>query len=430
MDTLDTPTGAAARPRPLRETALATLVVLMVLLGFALVLSLRNVLVSVFLGLLLATALRPVMGRLREGRLPRLLAASSSILLLIGLTVGFLVLVVPVVAGQVDTIRSAAPALYADAREWLIDSPVRLFRQVGERLAPTLSANDAPEVEDVAPQLLPTLSLVGYLSFVTICTVVFAYYWLLYRERSLQGLLLLLPMERREAAERVWAEIEGRLGDYLRGQFILALVVFALSLIGYWIAGVPFALLLAVVAGVLELVPFIGPFIATGIAIAVGFSDGPSTALAALVVGLVVQQFENNILAPRVMDETVGVSPVVTLLAFVGFGALFGPAGALLAIPLAAALQVLFIAWLSRNPVAEEAAPAGRTLVDKLLYDARVLASDIAGHLRQKEAAVEAEVDAPEEALEQILQELEVILAGEEAPAGAPMRQGALEVGR
>ncbi len=430
MDTLETASGAATRPRPLRETALATLVVLLVLLAFALILGLRNVLVSVFLGLLLATALRPVMGRLREGRLPRFLAASGSILLLIALVVGFLVLVVPVVAGQADTIARAAPALYAGVRGWLLESRFRLFRQLGYRLEPELTLGGAPGADPPWSQMLPTLSMAGYLSFVVICTVVFAYYWLLYRERSVRGLLLLLPMERRAAAERLWLEIEGRLGDYLRGQFILAVVVGVLSLVGFWIAGVPFALLLAVMAGVFELVPFIGPFISTGVAMAVGFSESPQTALAALIVGLIVQQFENNILAPRVMDETVGISPVVTLLAFVGFGALFGPAGALLAIPLAAALQVLFGAWLSRNATHEEAAPGGRTMVDKLRYDARVLVADIAGHLRHKEAAVEAAVDAPEEALEQILHELEGLLAGDETQVETQAAGATLEVGR
>lgn len=429
METLDTSTGASARPRPLQQTAIATLVVLLVLLGFALLLSLRNVLVSVFLGLLLATAMRPIMGRLREGRLPRFVAASGSLLVLIGLVGGFLMLVAPVIVEQVETLTTAAPGLYAGARQWLLESHLALFRQIGQGLAPQLVLG-RPAAELSWPQLLPTVTAVGYLSFVTVCTFVFAYYWLLYRERSVRGLLLLLPMERREGAERLWVEIEGRLGDYLRGQFILALVVGVLSLVGYWLAGLPFALLLALIAGVLELVPFIGPFIAVGVAIAVGLSEGPQIAIAALVVGLLVQQFENNILAPRVMDETVGISPVVTLLAFVGFGALFGPFGALLAIPLAAALQVLFAAWLDRNPAPEEAAPAGRGLVDRLRYDTRVLAADIAGHLRQKESAVQAENDAPEEALEQILQELEALLAGDEAPSGVALGGQALEAGR
>ncbi|NTU81379.1 MAG: AI-2E family transporter [Chloroflexales bacterium] len=429
MDTFDTASGAPARSHPLRETAQATLVVLLVLLGFALILSLRNLVVSVFLGLMLATALRPVMGRLREGRLPRFLAASSTILLLLGVVAAFLLIVVPRVASQADSIARAVPELYEGARGWLIASRFRLFQQIGNRLEPTLPAGDLG-LEILWPRLIPTLSAVGYLSFVTVCTLVFTYYWLLYRERSIRGLLLLLPIERREGAERIWLEIEGRIGDFLRGQAILALTVGGASLVGYWVAGVPFAVMLAIVAAVFELVPFIGPFIATGAAIAVSLSEGPQTALAALAVGLVVQQIENNFLAPRIMDETVGVSPVVTLLAFVGFGALFGAGGALLAIPLTAAIQVLFTAWLQRAPSSAAVAPAGRTLADRLLYEARVLAADIAGHLRAKDAGVQAGVDAPEEALEQILHELEAILESSEPPGTTAATEQAIEVGQ
>ena len=86
---------------------------------------------------------------LLQEHLPRFLAASGSILLLIGLTAGFLLLVVPVAAAQVDMIRTAAPALYGDAREWLIESPLRLLRQVGERLAPTLGQHNGEVLKEL-----------------------------------------------------------------------------------------------------------------------------------------------------------------------------------------------------------------------------------------------------------------------------------------
>lgn len=421
MDTNETLRTSTPSPRPLYTTALATVVVLLVLLGFALLLSMRNVLTSVFLGLLLATALRPVMSRLREGRLPSFVAASAAILLLLGLIVGALFLIVPLIASQAEALSEALPALYENARQWLVNSNLRIIRLIGYRLETTPPLSSASP-EGLNGQTMATLSTVGYLLFVTIATFVFAYYWLLYRERSLRGLLLLLPMERRPGAEAVWLQIEERIGAFLRGQLILALITAGLSLIGYWVAGVPFAVLLALIAGVLELVPFIGPFIATGVAVAVAFSAGPQAALAALVVGIIVQQIENNFLAPRVMDETVGISPVVTLLAFVGFAALFGPAGALLAIPLAATLQVLFAAWMEHRNTSEEAAPAGRSLADRLRYTAREMASDIAGRLRGKEETPHPEADLHEEELERILQDLDGLLAGEveEAPPTAP----------
>jgi predicted PurR-regulated permease PerM len=396
-------------------------VVLLVLLGFALLLSMRNVLASVFLGLLVATALRPVMSRLREGRLPSFVAASAAILLLIGLVLGALVLIVPLIARQADALSEALPTLYESARHWLVNSNLRIFRQIGYRLETTPTQPGAAPAE-LDAQALATLSTVGYLLFVTISTFVFAYYWLLYRERSLRGLLLLLPMERRAGAEAVWLQIEERIGAFLRGQLILALITAGLSLIGYWVAGVPFAVLLAVIAGVLELVPFIGPFIATGVAVVVAFSEGPDAAIAALVVGIIVQQIENNFLAPRVMDETVGISPVVTLLAFVGFAALFGPAGALLAIPLAATLQVLFAAWMERRDTSEEVVPAGRSRADRLRYAVREMASDIAGRLRDKEETARPEADQQEEELERIMLDLDGLLAseGDEARPTSP----------
>jgi len=408
-----TDTQRPARGGTLRSTALATVTVMAVVLAFLLILSIRNVLVGIFLGLLLATALRPVMSKLREGRLPSFAAASLALLLLIGVVAGFLLLIVPLMTTQVQTLLDALPGIYAGLREQMISSRILILRQLGYRLEPELAFGGAAAdgmggIGDLVLSYLPTI---GYVLFVLICTLVFTYYWLLYRERSIRGLLLLLPMERREAAEALWLQIESRIGAFLRGQIFLALIIGAGSLVGYWLIGMPYALLLALVAGVLEFVPFLGPFIAVGVAVAVGFSASPQVALGALAVGVVLQQLENNVIAPRVMDKAVGVSPVVTLLAFVGFAAIFGPAGSLLAIPLAAALQVLFTAWVERGAVAGELAPAGRTLADRLRFEVRELASDIASHLRQKEAVAAASADETEEALEQLLQDLDALLS-------------------
>lgn len=429
MDLNNATTQPVASARPLRDTALATIVVLLLLLGFALLLSVRNVVASVFLGLLLATALRPVMNRLRAWRVPSFIAASAAILLLLGLIVGTVVLVVPLMARQADALQASIPTFYGDLRGWLIDSDLRLLRQIGDRLSLTLPTPEL-NTDELNGQSGVLLMSLGYFSFVTTCTLLFCYYWLLGRERSVRGMLLLLPMERRERIESVWLQIEERIGDFLRGQFILALILGALSLVGYWVAGVPYALLLAVIAGLLELIPFIGPFIAIGVAMVVSLSVGPQQAIAALIVGTIVQQVENNVLAPRVMNETVGVSPVVTLLAFVGFAALFGLAGALLAIPLAATLQVLFAAWMERRVTAEEVAPGGRSMADKLRYTAREMAADIAGHLRVKDDSAHAAIDEPEERLERILLDLDAILAGETSDTATSSLPFTLEVGR
>jgi predicted PurR-regulated permease PerM len=398
-------------------------VVLLVLLGFALLLGLRNVLASIFLGLLIATALRPVMQLLRRLRLPSFIAAGGAILLLLGFVASFVAALLPLLVQQAGAIQQAVPELYNTARDWLVNSDVRLFRQLGYRLSAT---PDTPEMssEDVTAQLVTLLTNFGYVGFVLVCMLVFAYYWLLYRERSIRGLLLLLPEERRTGTEAIWLQIEERIGAFLRGQMILAALTAGASLIGYWVAGVPYALLLAVVAGLLELIPFVGPFIAIGVAMILSLSVSPQTALAALVVGTIIQQLENNFFAPRITEEAVGISPVVTLLAFVGFAALFGIAGAFLAIPLAATLQVLFATWVENRTRLEEVAPAGRALADRLRYSARTVAADIAGQLRAKEEAAYAETDRAEESLERIMLELDALLAeetNEKLTTGTPL---------
>jgi predicted PurR-regulated permease PerM len=398
-------------PQPsLRTTALSAMVVLLVVLAFAALLSLRNVIVSIFLGLLLATALRPLMSRLREGRVPRLLAASASILALILAIVGFLVLVVPMVVAQSQGVIDSLPGLYDSLRMKMASSGVPLLRMLGARLADDLPFTGMIGDASLAEQALTLLPTAGYTFFVTVGTLLFTYYWLLYRERSLRGLLLLLPIERRERAEELWLQIEDRIGAFVRGQTLLALVTGVFSLVAYLVIGLPYAPLMALIGGVLEFVPFLGPFIATGVAVVIGLSVSPSLGVSALVAGIIIQQIENIFLAPRIMDRAVGISPVVTLLAFVGFAALFGPVGGLLAIPMAAMLQVLFRAWVDGKGAPVEEATAGRGLADRVRYEVRDLARDLSTHLREKEDVVSADADASEDAIEQVIADLQALL--------------------
>ncbi|MFO7167303.1 MAG: AI-2E family transporter [Chloroflexota bacterium] len=396
----------------LRDVALGTVVVVLVVLAFALALAIREALVTVFLGVLLATALRPVMGRLREGNLPRYLSASAALLLLIGALLGVVVLLAPLVVAQVSALSQELPRAYAELREELISSPYRIVRAFGRQIRTVPAVEAGQSLGETATELVfARLPEIGEWLFGVLAVLAFTYYWLLYRDRSIRGLLLLLPMERRDEAEAIWLRIEDKIGAFLRGQMLLALATGALSLLGYWLVGTPYLLLMALIAGLLELIPFIGPFIAGGIAVAAAFSVSPVIGLATLVVAIIIQQLENVLLAPRIMDEAVGVKPVVTLLAFVGFAALFGLGGALLAIPLAAVLQVLFSEWMQRRASAKVEEPMqGRTLVDRLRYQARDLAEDLAGVMRAKEEDASMAADRVEESIEQVMADLEELL--------------------
>lgn len=395
----------------LREVALATITVLLVVLGFAAAVAIRSVLVGVLLGLLLATGLRPVMGWLLRARLPRPAAAGLALILLLALVASALAAVIPMAIEQVRTLIGSWPELIVGLRRELAASRLALARQLSAQLA-TLSpplgaaggttAQLAEQLSDWAPSLERALLF-------TLSTLIFAYSWLIYRDRSVAEILLLLPQERRERVGALWEQIEGRIGAFVRGQFTLAAMTSACCLVGYWAIGLPYALVLALIAGMLEFIPFLGSLIATALACAVGLSVSPQLGLLALIFSLVFQQVQNNLLAPRIMAQAVGVNPVVTLLAFVGFTALFGPLGGLVAVPLAAVLQLLFSAWMERRSLAE-ATGERRDGAAHLRYQLADLTQDLHRRLRGRPDADAALMDDPEEQIEAVLVDLQALL--------------------
>ena len=137
-------------------------------------------------------------------------------------------------------------------------------------------------------------------------------------------------------------DVEAQLGYWLRGQLTLMLIVGSLSYIGLILLGVDYALALAVMAGLLEFIPYIGPIIATIPAAIVGFGMSPITGIGVIGLYIIIQQIENNIIVPKVMQKAVGLNPVVTLIVVLIGNALFGLLGAIVAVPLTLIFYIIF----------------------------------------------------------------------------------------
>jgi predicted PurR-regulated permease PerM len=168
-----------------------------------------------------------------------------------------------------------------------------------------------------------------------------AFYWLTSREQTLALLLLLSPKAQRQRVHAVWNDIEFRLGAYVRGQAILMVIIGISSYIGLFLLGVPYAPALALIAGITEAIPIVGPLIGAVPAVIVGFTVSPVTGLLVAALYGVIQALENNVLVPKSMSSNVGLNPLVIIIAIVAGSTLNGIVGAVLAIPLAGALQVL-----------------------------------------------------------------------------------------
>jgi predicted PurR-regulated permease PerM len=206
-----------------------------------------------------------------------------------------------------------------------------------ENFANALSSRLDEALSNVLRLILNAFSV--FLSFITVA--VFTFYLLLERDRIKQNLFVLLPNISKQKANTLAHKIEVKLGAWVRGEIFLMFIIGLTTYIGLTILGIEYALPLAVIAGLFELVPTVGPIISSIPAILLALVQSPVLAIAVAALYLLIQQAENNIIVPKVMEKAVGVLPLVTILSLLIGGTLFGVIGAVIAVPTVAMLQVI-----------------------------------------------------------------------------------------
>jgi hypothetical protein len=208
--------------------------------------------------------------------------------------------------------------------------------------------------------------------------------------------------------------MEAKVGSYIVGQGILCLIIGAMALIAYLLIGLPNAFVLALIAGVFEAIPMIGPLLGAVPAALVALSIGPDKLIWVIVATIVIQQLENSLLVPRVMRTAVGVNPFVTLLALFAFSSLFGIAGALMAIPMAAIIQLLLDRFVFHPAVMDPEVSAGRDYASRLRYEAQDLAQDLRKQARLEKGGSDLrikQIDHVMDEIEGITTDLDSLLA-------------------
>lgn len=402
-----------------RQVFFATLVVLLVIAAFWALARFSLVVFGVLEAIVFGTALRPAVLWLNQRGLPRWIGAALIFLVVVALLLGMLLLLIPVFTEQGATIANTLTGYYSAARDALMDSNSLVLRRLVSRLPQTLTfapsiSGPAPAPDDLKEPLNQAAVVFGYLPrvlntlFLTISVLLLTFYWVIDRDRIVRSLLIFLPVERRDAAREFLEASEQKVSAYLRGLGILCFTIGALSLVAYLIIGMPYAVLLAVIAGLMEAVPLIGPFIGAAPAVLVAVALFPDKIIWVIISTIIIQQLENNLLVPRVMDRSVGVNPVISLLAFVIFSSLFGLGGALLAVPLAATIQLI----VSRSVIeAPDTPPLGRTSTSLLRYEAQQLIQDVRKQVRHKDTALDDPSDKIEDSIEAIVNDLDSLLA-------------------
>lgn len=341
-----------------RRPGLTPLSLLLVLLVAYLLLNIQIVLVLVLLAVLFATVIeRPVM-ELERRRIPRGLSILAVYISIIGVIVLGAMLVSPVIQDEADRFQEDAPAQLRELRDTWRDSGNGLLSGAGadllDRAVKELDDPSAPP-ENLAIGIVTGIGggIVG-----AITVLVMAFYYLMEKQFLRRLVLMQVSQANRDRIAKVWDNVEAQVGRWLRGQLTLCFIIGSASLIGYGAMGVRFWPLLGLWAGLTEAIPIIGPWIGGIPAVIIAMTQSWDKAL--MVTGFVIllQLTENTVLVPRVMKGAVGLTPLTVFVAILAGTQYLSVAGALLAIPVAAAVQVILADYLRGRRGGEPTEPA------------------------------------------------------------------------
>ncbi|HVV15252.1 MAG TPA: AI-2E family transporter [Candidatus Paceibacterota bacterium] len=314
---------------------------ILILAGAALLYYLRDLALMVLTAVIIASAMEPGVHAFVRRGVPRVLGVIIMYLTVASVFFGVLFLFIPPVLSDLATFLATLPQTLVSLNISDVTHGLLPWGSVADTVSSAqLLQNVSSALGDSAGGAFSTLSSIfgGLTSFVLI--VVFSFYFSVQETGVDDFLRVVTPVSEQAYVLHLWKRSQEKIGKWMQGQLILALIVGVLLYLGLTILGVPHALLLAILAGMFELIPVFGQFLAAVPAIAIGFSVGGVTE-SLLIVGLymLVQQFEAHLIYPVVVKKVVGVPPLMVILALlIGFK-LFGFLGVLLSVPIAAAIQ-------------------------------------------------------------------------------------------
>ena len=340
-----------------RRAATATLVAVAIIVATLALWKLRVVIALLFLGFVVASAMRPSVEWLnRRAGVPKSAGVVLHYLGLLAVVGLFLYLVVPVAITQIDhAIGGQVPTSRAQLHHAAVHSHgIRheILSAIDKRLR---------QLPSGASLLHPAITVTKTL-FEVIVGILFMFavgaYWIFERDATIGLVQSLLPRKHRRVTRDTWVLIDMKLGAFVRGQFLLVLIVATLLSLAFWLDGEPYWLLIGAFSGIVELVPIVGPLAAGAVAIGAGLTVGWTVALGAGLAVLILRQLQDYVIGPRVMGHAVGLSPLVVLVAVVAIGYLLGPVYVLIATPITAVVATLVDVVVRGRDPAEEEAPA------------------------------------------------------------------------
>ena len=336
-----------------RRTAVTTLVAGGIIVVALALWKLRLVVALLFFAIIIASAIRPSIDWLARHRVPRPAGLALHYLVLLGAVAAAIAFAAPRALDQVN--HALSPSGKAEiARETKQSTGIKheILAALQKRLKHLPSRSE----------LVKPATHIGPKAFEVVIGIFFtlaaAAYWIFERDKAVDVVCSLVPRPKRKLVRDTWTLIDLRLGAFVRGQAVLIMAVGIVLSLLFWAIGEPYWLLVGAFAGLVEIIPVIGPLVAGALAVAVGLTASLHVAILAAACVLGVRLLEDYLIMPKVIGEAVGLSPLLVLISVTAIGILFSGWAILFAVPIAAVLVTLFDVILRDVDPAEEDVPA------------------------------------------------------------------------
>ncbi len=323
---------------------------LVLVIGLAIVLFAGRVLAPLIASVIIAYLLEGAIGFLERHGMPRFPAVIAVFILFLSLFVAMMLLLLPLLAGQLSQFARELPAIVTKTQALMLQLPERYPQVFSEQQIIELLGSIRHNLTTFGQRLvlMSLSSAVQLMTFLVYLVLVplLVFFMLKDKKQIIDWFLMFLPRER-SLVNRVWADVDLGIGNYVRGKFIEILIVWGVSFVAFVLLGLPYAMLLSLLVGLSVIVPYVGAAVVTVPVAAVAyFAFGlEPTFWYVLIAYLVIQFLDGNVLVPVLFSGVVDLHPVAIIAAVLIFGGLWGLWGVFFAIPLATLIAAVLKAW-------------------------------------------------------------------------------------
>ncbi len=309
-----------------------------------------SIISPIFIGWFFAWLLNPIVKKLTEKGMSRILSTIIAYLAMVLMIVLILAFTIPSLGTQISDIVTAVPSIVSDVKEWINNIFVKISNLSLENLDSVKNTfmsrieTFATDIETSLPEMAMNFvsSLASGIGKILL-SLILGFYLLFDFDKVTAGFISLFPKKSRGEISYLLEKLNDSLYSFISGTLWLSLLLFVVSIIGFSIIGLNAPVLIAFICVVTNLIPYIGPYMGAAVAGAIGFTESSTIGVLTLLFILVVQTIDGNVLQPLVMSKKMNLSPITIILSLLIFEYLFGIFGMIIATPAVALLKIIFV---------------------------------------------------------------------------------------